>query len=82
METCTDMDRQLCRKLDSKYGIGPDDSIIDGLIRGQKTEINVSVFHNGAHLGCAHRDEMTKEIILSPTYASPGFSIWKPEAVC
>ena len=29
---------------------------------------------------CAHRDEMTKEIILSPTYASPGFSIWKPEA--
>ena len=23
---------------------------------------------------------MTKEIILSPTYASPGFSIWKPEA--
>ena len=81
METCTDMDRQLCREawiqnMESE----PDDSIIDGLIRGQKTEINVSVFHNGAHLGCAHRDEMTKEIILSPTYASPGFSIWKPEA--
>lgn len=81
METCTDMDRQLCRKawiqnMESE----PDDSIIDGLIRGQKTEINVSVFHNGAHLGCAHRDEMTKEIILSPTHASPGFSIWKPEA--
>ena len=52
MEACTDMDRQLCREawiqnMESE----PDDSIIDGLIRGQKTEINVSVFHNGAHLG-------------------------------
>ena len=79
MEQCTEMDKKLCREAWKKNtGEIPSASVTDRLIQGQKTEINVSVFHNGACLGCAHRDEVNKEIILSPRYASEGFTIWKP----
>lgn len=81
MEEVTEMDRQLCKEAWKRnVGEEPDEAVTDGLIQGQKTEINVSVFHNGAYLGCAHRDEINKEIILSPQYASDGFHIWKPQA--
>ena len=45
------------------------------MINGEKTEINVSVFHNEAYLGCAHR-EMTKDRYFSGRKGK-GFVLWK-----
>lgn len=79
MEACTEADRQQCRDAWIKNtNQAAEEAAVEEMIRRQKTEINVSVFHNGAYLGCAHRDEMTKEILLSPRHASPGFTVWKP----
>ena len=42
----------------------------------EKTEINLSVFHNGAYVGCSHRNEIEKHIFISPNEASDGFIPW------
>ena len=49
---------------------------IDRLIGMEKTEINVSVFHNDAYIGCAHRDETDQTAVISPRQASAGFLHW------
>lgn len=78
IEECTQEDRRACvRAWIRNTGKEPDDAMIDGMIQRQKTEINVSVFHNNAYLGCAHRDAMEKEIVISPKGASLGFRTWK-----
>ena len=45
---------------------------------GQKS-VKSSVFSllSRHYLGCAHRDEMTKKIVISPEKASEGFRTWK-----
>ena len=48
----------------------------DVLIGMEKTEINLSVFHNGAYVGCSHRNEIEKHIFISPNEASDGFIPW------
>lgn len=78
MEEITKEDREACIKAYQKNtGREPEENEIIKMIHGQKTEINVSVFHNEAYLGCAHRDEMVKKIVISPEKASEGFCTWK-----
>ena len=78
MEEITQEDREACIKAYRKnLGTNPEENEIIRMINGEKTEINVSVFHNEAYLGCAHRDEMTKKIVISPEKASKGFRTWK-----
>ena len=58
MEEITQEDREACIKAYRKnVGTNPEENEIIRMINGEKTEINVSVFHNEAYLGCAHRDE-------------------------
>lgn len=79
MENCTEADREGCRKAWRENTAAPlDDEMLERLMKGQKTEINVAVFHNGAYLGCAHRDELEKEIYIAPEGSSEGFRAWKP----
>lgn len=78
MENITEEDRQACIKTyKNNVGEAPDEKEIITMLNGQKTEINVSVFHNESYLGCVHRDEMTKNIVISPEKASEGFLTWK-----
>ena len=78
MEDITEEDRKACMKAyQENVGGNPEEREIIRRLKGQKTEINVSVFHNEAYLGCAHRDEMTKQIVISPEKASEGFRTWK-----
>lgn len=44
-----------------------------------KSEINISIYHNGECLGSAHRDKMCKEIKISEERASEGF---QPHRFC
>lgn len=78
MEEITQEDREACIKAYRKnVGTNPEENEIIRMINGEKTEINVSVFHNEAYLGCAHRDEMIKKIVISSEKASKGFRTWK-----
>ncbi len=78
MEEITKEDREACIKAYQKsVSREPEENEIIRMINGQKTEINVSIFHNEAYLGCAHRDEMVKKIVISPEKASQGFRTWK-----
>lgn len=78
LEIVTEKDRNGCIEAYKKNtGKSPTEKEILGMINGQKTEINVSVFHNEAYLGCAHRDEMVKQIVISSQKASEGFQTWK-----
>ncbi|WP_143321840.1 DUF6669 family protein [Clostridium sp. HBUAS56010] len=54
-------------------------SVKEQLLKMPKSEINVSVFHNGACLGTAHRNLLLKEIHISPEYSSEGFLQWKTD---
>ena len=78
-EAVTEADRAACRLAwRSNLGKEPSEEETDMLIRGQKTEINVSVYHNDVQLGCAHRDETTKRIVIAPDGSSDGFRPWRP----
>ena len=68
MEDITEEDRKACMKAyQENVGGNPEEREIIRMLKGQKTEINVSVFHN----------EMTKQIVISPEKASEGFRTWK-----
>lgn len=51
------------------------------LSRSLKSEINVSVFLNGQCIGSAHRNQLTKRIVLAPDAACEGFAACRPEGV-
>lgn len=51
------------------------------LSRSPKSEINVSVFLNGQCVGSAHRNQLTKRIVLAPDAACEGFVACRPEGV-
>lgn len=79
MENSTEEDLLACRRAWAKNSEAEASrQMLEGMVQRQKTEINVSVFHNGAYLGCAHRDETEKEIRLTPWGSSDGFRAWKP----
>ena len=46
-----------------------------------KGEINVSLFLNGACVGSAHRNQLTKEMLLAPQGSSEGFVNCRPTGV-
>ncbi|MDD7740468.1 MAG: DUF6669 family protein [Fusicatenibacter sp.] len=78
-EAVTETDREACRAAWVRNcKEEPSEEVVDALIRGQKTEINVSVYHNEVLLGFAHRDETEKKIVISPDGSSEGFRSWKP----
>lgn len=54
-----------------------DESMEQRFLKMPKSEINVSVFHNGACLGSAHRNLLLKEIHISPEGSSEGFLLWR-----
>lgn len=60
-------------------GLEMDESMERHFLNMPKSEINVSVFHNGFCLGSAHRNLLLKEIRISPEGSSEGFLPWKPE---
>lgn len=79
MENVRQEDTQACiRAWENNFSAVPDEKMIQEMIHMQKTEINVSVYHNQAYLGCAHRDEMCKKICISSEGSSEGFRLWKP----
>lgn len=47
--------------------------MIDNSIRRMKAEINMSLFINEEFIGCAHRDDENKRIMLTKEEASLGF---------
>lgn len=54
-----------------------DESMEQRFLKMPKSEINVSVFHNRACLGSAHRNLLLKEIHISPEGSSEGFLLWR-----
>ena len=79
-ESPTEADRAACRTAWlQNMGSEPGEEHVDRMIAGQKTEINVSVCHDGVQLGCAHRDETVKKIVIGPNAASDGFRPWRLE---
>lgn len=54
-----------------------DESMENRFLKMPKSEINVSVFHNGACLGSAHRNLLLKEIHISSEGSSEGFLLRK-----
>ena len=77
MENVSDEDREAASLAWKKnYGKDASEEEKDRLIGMEKTEINLSVFHNGAYVGCAHRDETERRIWISPLEASAGFTPW------
>ena len=57
------------------------DSLLDAVLRMPKAEINMSVFFDGACVGCAHRDSLKKEVYISPERASAGFLNCRPRGL-
>ena len=57
------------------------EALAEHLCTMPKGEINVSLFLNGACVGSAHRNQLTKEMLLAPQGSSEGFVNCRPTGV-
>ena len=57
------------------------EALVEHLCTMPKGEINVSLFLNGACVGSAHRNQLTKEMLLAPQGSSEGFVNCRPTGV-
>ena len=66
---------------DKREGTPVPEALAEHLCTMPKGEINVSLFLNGACVGSAHRNQLTKEMLLAPQGSSEGFVNCRPTGV-
>ena len=73
--------RQPKRQQNLPEGTPVPEALAEHLCTMPKGEINVSLFLNGACVGSAHRNQLTKEMLLAPQGSSEGFVNCRPTGV-